>query len=105
MDIETVVAQQLLDMAKRRMRQTFRQHLSAAGMICLHHAFWIVRLLEEVEDFPVKFVGVSVPAMSCSRAATSSREVFSLRAMPRRPRKRNEIASSKVHGVCQPSAS
>ena len=62
-------------MAERLMRQAFRQHLSAAGMVGLHQVFWIVRLLEEVEDFPVKFVGASMlPAatMAAALARTSS---------------------------------
>ena len=90
MEVQPVVVQQLLDMAERLMRQAFRHHLSAAGMVGLNHVFRIVGLLEEVEDFPVKFVGASVlPAavrpqpQAPDRAGNSSAGRFSLSATTR----------------------
>jgi hypothetical protein len=45
-------------------------------MVGLNHVFRIVGLLEKVEEFPVKFVGVSVPAaaMGPEPQAPESRE-------------------------------
>ena len=61
-NINLVVVQQLFDMVKRCAWQAFGQHLRAAGMVGLNHAFNVVRLLKEVEHFPIKLVGTRVLA-------------------------------------------